>query len=233
MAHNRAPTYFATPTDRGRVEYDVDGVGTFTLGFDHAGHPGTQDDERLHVAYGRWDGTGYLDRRSALPDPPTVNRITPMGGSWFAPEEALVHLARDTDWRWSGWLTAFRCSGGVSTYVPERTRDRLAQIVATLARDLLQRPDYDELLHTHRVRLAPERADAHRQHLEEVRQELAEWATRVAHEERMLQIQEQLTQGMPWEDAGPTPRWRDYGQATTRGGEAFLIGTVGARAPRG
>lgn len=91
---------------------------------------------------------------------------------------------------------------------------------------------YDELLHTHRVRLAPERANAHRQRLEDVKEELAEWCARVAHEERMLRIQEQLSQGAPWEDAGPAPRWRDYRQATTRGGEAFLIGTVGARAPR-
>lgn len=143
MAHNRALTYIATATDRGRVEYDVNGVGTFTLGFDHGGYPGTQDDERLYVAYGRWGGTGYLDRRCVLPDAPTVNRITPVGGSWFSPEEALAHLARDTEWRWSGWLTAFRCSGEVSTYVPERTRDRLARIVATLAQDLLERADYD------------------------------------------------------------------------------------------
>lgn len=233
MTQERATTYTATSTDRGRVEYDVDRVGTFTLGFDHAGYPHTHDDERLYVAYGRWDGTSTPGRDRALLDAPTVNRITPVGGSWFAPEEALAHLGQDAEWRWSGWLSAFRCFGDSTIYVPERTRDRLAQIVATLAQDLLERADYDELLHTHRARLAPDRARAHREHLKAVQEELDDWSARVAHEERMLQIQEQLARGERWEYAAPpAPRWRDYRHATTRGGQTFLIGTVGAQVRR-
>lgn len=159
-----------------------------------------------------------------MPDAPRINRITPAAGSWFAPEEALAHLTKDDEWRWSGWLTVFRVTGESSTYVPERTRDRLAQAVATLTQDLLERPAYDELLHAHRVRLAPSRTLTHRMNLQGVQEELDEWQARVAHEERMLEIQEQLSAGGTWAEAGTVPRCRDSGQATTQGGKAFLIG---------
>ncbi len=43
--------------------------------------------------------------------------------------------------------------------------------------------------------------------------------------------QEQLIAG-PWAESGPVPRWRDYQHAKTRGGQRFLIGTVGTRDPR-
>ncbi len=230
MGQNAQPiTYHATATDRGRVEYDVHKAGTFTLGFDHSHYAHGGDEQRLYVAYGRWDSENSLDRRTALPQAPTINRITPVGGSWFSTDKALEYLARDEEWRWSGWLTVGRAAG---PYVPERTRDRLAQIVAVLARDFLARADYKELLHAHRVRLAPGRAAEHQERLQGVQEELAEWQSRVAHERRLLEIQEQLIAGGPWAESGPVPRWRDYQHAKTRGGQQFLIGTVGTRDPR-
>ncbi len=56
---------------------------------------GSSDDERPYVAYGRWAGDSYLDRRTTLPEAPTINRITPAGGSWFSPDGATAHLSRD------------------------------------------------------------------------------------------------------------------------------------------
>ena len=34
----------------------MDQIGTFTMGFDHASYPRADNAERLHVAYGQWDG---------------------------------------------------------------------------------------------------------------------------------------------------------------------------------
>lgn len=225
----RPISWTATPTDSGQVAFVVDRVGTFTVGFDHASYPRRDDDERLHVAYGDWDGQGHCYPNRALPHAPVVNTITLVGGSFFDPQEALAFLGQDSR-SWVGWLRAARLADRWTIDVPDRTRARTGLIVACLTEEFLERPDYAELLHAHRIHHAHDRASTHRENLARVDREVDEWVQRRDHERRMLDAQELLIDGG---GARQTlivpPTWRDYQSAATREGQAFLIATVGSR----
>lgn len=220
----------STPTDGGQVVYEVDKVGTFTLGFDHASYPRGDDEERLHVAYGEWDGRGHCYRDRPLPHAPVVNTITLVGGSFFDPAEALAFLTEEKLRPWVGWLRPSRVVDRWAVDVPDRTRARVGMLVARMTQDFLERDDYAELLHAHRARHAPDRAAAHQANLARVEREIAEWIHRRDHEQLLLRTQQLLLDGNePGRiDLAPPP-WRDYQSAATRDGEAFLIATVGSR----
>jgi hypothetical protein len=62
VSSSRRPiTWTATPTDAGRVEYDVDKVGTFTLGYCTSTYAGYDDQARLEVGFGRWREDVYVN----------------------------------------------------------------------------------------------------------------------------------------------------------------------------
>jgi|JI8StandDraft_1071087.scaffolds.fasta_scaffold181880_3 hypothetical protein len=98
--HARRPFSFtAISTDRGRVEFDVDQVGMFTVAFGSSGYPHDCDTERMEVAYGRWTEDGLFSRNRELRGAPVVNGIQLLGGSFFAPAQALSHLrGGEHDW---------------------------------------------------------------------------------------------------------------------------------------
>ncbi len=223
------PRWSATPTDGGQVVYVMDTVGTFTLGFDHASYPRADDEERLHVAYGEWDGQGICSRERALPCAPVVNTITLTGGSFFDPAEALAFLAEEAP-TWAGWLRPARTIDRWAVDVPDRTRARVALLVARITQEFLERDDYGELLRAHRARHAPDRAAAHRANLVQVGREIDEWIRRRDHEQQLLRNQQLLIDG---DDAGAAdleaPPWRDHRTAATRDGADFLIATCRAR----
>ncbi len=232
MTHPRSPSalrWTATPTEAGQVIYEVDKVGTFTLGFDHASYPRADDEERLHVAYGAWDGHGHCYRDRALPNAPVVNTITLVGGSFFDPAEALAFLTQESR-TWAGWIRPSRLVDRWAVDVPDRTRARVGWVVARVTQEFLEREDYPELLRAHRARHAPARAAAHHQNLERVQREIGEWIQRRDHEHQLLQLQQLLIEGAEADPAELTPPpWRDYRTAATRDGEEFLIATVGIR----
>lgn len=230
---HRAITFAATATDSGRVEFDVDRVGTFTLAFGSSGYPYDCDDQRLEVAYGRWDDEESAGRLRELPDAPVINGVRLAGGSFFDPNQALAHL-RDLDDPWCGWLSVYRRRDGHSEMVPWRTKDRVVFIVARLVEAFLDRDDVAELLAAHRAHHAPARIARHRENLRAVGVEIREWLRRQALEESQLQRQlgfADLSRDEAVADPG-SPPWRDYATAATRDGEAFLIATVGATRPR-
>lgn len=220
----------ATATTEGMAAYEVERFGTFTLGFDHASYPRADDEERLHVAYGEWDGDGYCPRDRALPRAPVVNTIPLVGGSFFDPQEALAFL-HEPHRTWAGWIRPSRLQGRWSVDVPDRTRARVGLIVAHLTEEFLDRGDYAELLHAHRVRHAPSRASAHQANLARVEQEISEWESRRQHELVLLRRQQLLVDGGHGDAVGMPPAWRDYQGAATTSGQEFLLATVGARRP--
>lgn len=207
----------------------MDQIGTFTMGFDHASYPRADDAERLHVAYGQWDGQGHCYRDRPLPGAPVVNTITLVGGSFYDPLQALA-LLREEHNSWVGWLRPARQLDRWAVDVPDRTRARVGVIVARLTEEFLERDDYAELLHAHRLRHAHGRAAAHRENLARVEREISEWIARRDHEQRMLHAQQLLIAGAENDrDELVVPPWRDYRSAATVDGEAFLIATVGSR----
>lgn len=217
----------STPTDGGQVVFEVAQVGTFTLGFDHASYPRAKDKERLHVAYGEWDGQGHCYRQR-LPHAPVINTITLVGGSFFDPLEALAFLG-EKHRSWVRWLRPTRQVDRWAVDVPDRTRARVGLIVAHLTEEFLKRDDYAELLRAHHARHAHDRAAGHRENLARVEREIGEWIQRRDHERQMLQAQELLLGGgEPDRGELATPPWRDYQSAVTVDGEAFLIATVGS-----
>jgi hypothetical protein len=210
------------------VVYEVERCGTFTLGFDHASYPRGGDEERLHVAYGEWDGDGHCYRDRPLPHAPVVNTITLVGGSFFDPQDALAFL-HDPHQSWAGWLRPARRQDRWAVDVPDRTRARVGLIVAHLTEDLLKRDDYAELLHAHRARHAPARAAAHRANLDRVAQEISEWEGRREHEQLLLQRQQILIDAGRADPVGAPPPWREHLSAATPAGQEFLLATVGVR----
>ncbi len=88
----RAITFTATATDWGRVEFDVDQVGIFTVAFGSNGYPHDCDSERIEVVYGRWADDILFGRARELPSAPVINGIQLAGGSVFDPDQALAHL---------------------------------------------------------------------------------------------------------------------------------------------
>jgi len=231
VSSSRRPiTWTATPTDAGRVEYDVDKVGTFTLGYCTSTYAGYDDQARLEVGFGRWREDHHPGRGGLLQDAPCINTITLIGGTSFDPAQALAYLTDPDDW--AGWLTVLRSEHGHTVHAPWATCARTAYIVARLVQDFLERPDAPDLLAAHRRHLAPARIAAHRDHLRAVVDELDEWNTRAALEQQLLEIQEALLADTPPPPQPAPPAWRDYHRAATRGGETFLLGTVGATRPR-
>jgi len=228
---SRPLRWTATATTEGMVVYNVERCGTFTLGFDHASYPRADDEDRLHVAYGEWDGEGHCYRDRALTHAPVVNTITLVGGSFFDPQEALAFL-REPHRSWAGWIRPARHQGRWAVDVPDRTRARVGLIVAHLTEELLERRDYAELLHAHRVRHAAARAAGHQANLGRVEQEIAEWESRRQHELALLRSQQLLLEGSPGNAAGTPPAWRDHQSAATHAGQEFLLATVGAQRPR-
>ena len=154
MSSSRRPiTWTATPTDAGRVEYDVDKVGTFTLGYCTSTYAGYDDQARLEVGFGRWRDEHHPGRRGFLEDAPCINTITLIGGTSFDPDQALAFLTDPDDW--AGWLTVLRSEHGHTVHAPRATCARTAYIVSRLAQDFLERPDAPDLLAAHRRHLAP------------------------------------------------------------------------------
>ena len=227
----RAIAFTGTPTDSGRVEYDVAQNGVFTLGFATYGYPHLDDMEQLHVAYGRWDDEVLCGRTRDLPHAPTINGVRLTGSSVFDPHAALAHLSDPRDW--SGWLTVHRKNDRWTEQVPWRTKERVAYIIARLVESFLDREDLDELLAAHRANHAAERIARHQENLRRVDLEIQEWTARRAAEQsqlaRQLAFAARLTD--PIEEGEP-PIWRDYANAATRDGEMFLISTVGSHRPR-
>ena len=227
----RAITFTATATDWGRVEFDVDQVGIFTVAFGSNGYPHDCDSERIEVVYGRWADDILFGRARELPSAPVINGIQLAGGSVFDPDQALAHL-RETENDWCGWLTVFRRNDTCSEQVPWKTRQRVAYIVARLVEAFLEREDGDELLAAHRAHHAPARIARHEENLQRVEAELTEWRSRRAIEMQQLERQRAFVRSV---DPGPresrSPQWRDYSTAATQDGEMFLISTVGARRP--
>lgn len=231
MSSTRRPiTWTATPTDAGRVEYDVDKVGTFTLGYCTSTYAGYDDQARLEVGFGRWRDEHHPGRRGFLEDAPCINTITLIGGTSFEPDQALAFLTDPHDW--AGWITVLRSEHGHTMHAPWATCARTAYIVARLAQDFLERPDAPDLLAAHRRHLAPARIAAHRAHLRAVVEELDEWTAREALERQLLEIQEAILAETLAPPRPAVPAWRDYHRAATRGGEIFLLGTVGGTRPR-
>ena len=231
MSSSRRPiTWTATPTDAGRVEYDVDKVGAFTLGYCTSTYAGYDDQASLEVGFGRWREDHHPGRGGLLQDAPCINTIPLFGGTSFDPDQALTYLTDPDDW--AGWLTVLRREHGHTVHAPWATCARTAYIVARLVQDFLERPDAPDLLAAHRRHLAPARIAAHRDHLRAVVDELDEWNTRAALERQLLEIQEALLTDTPPPPQPAPPPWRDYHRAATRGGETFLLGTVGATRPR-
>lgn len=225
----RPITWTSTPTDTGRVEYDVDRVGAFTLGYCSSAYAGYDDQARLEVGFGRWRADTHPGRAGVLPEAPTINTITLIGGTSIDPDHALAFLTDQDDW--AGWITVHRSEHGHTVHAPWATAARTAYIVARLVQDFLERPDAPDLLATHRRHCAPHRAAAHRDHLTGVLEELTEWRARQATEEQLLAIQEAILADTPPPPRPEPPPWRDYQRAATRGGEAFLLGTLGATHP--
>lgn len=232
--HARRPIIFtATATALGRLEFDVDQVGILTMAFGSGGYPLHGDTDRLEVAYGSWSDGVLFGRGRELSGAPVVNGIHLVGGSVFDPDEALAHL-RETEHDWCGWLTVFRRNESWNEQVPWRTRERVAYVVARLAETFLEREDLEELLAAHRAHHAPARIAQHEDNLRRVETELAEWQGRRELEQEKLNRQHAFARAVdPGPDGSAWPRWRDYSTAATRDGEAFLISTVGARAPLG
>jgi hypothetical protein len=177
--HARRPiTFTATATQWGRVEFDVDQVGAFTVAFGSNGYPHDCDTERLEVVYGRWTEDQLFGRATASW---TAHRSSTgsawLGGSVFAPDQALAHL-RETENDWCGWLTVFRRNASWSEQVPWKTKERAAYIVARLVEAFLERADVDELLAAHRAHHAPARIARHEDNLRRVEAELTEWRSR-------------------------------------------------------
>lgn len=229
--HARRPiTFTATATDCGRVEFDVDQAGTFTMAFGANGYPHDCDADQLETGYGRWSDDVLFGRRQLLPDAPIINGIQLIGGSVFDPDEALAHL-RDTETDWSGWLTVYRHNDSWNEQVPWKTRERVAYIVARLTESFLERDDVEELLAAHRAHHAPTRIARHEDNLRRAETELAEWQHRKELEEEELARQLAYARNAPAGLTGQRPRWRDYSTAATRDGQTFLISTVGTRRP--
>jgi hypothetical protein len=230
--HARRPiTFTATATQWGRVEFDVEQVGAFTVAFGANGYPHDCDTERLEVVYGRWTDDQLFGRARDLDGAPVINGIRLVGGSVFDPDQALAHL-RETENDWCGWLTVFRRNASWSEQVPWKTKERAAYIVARLVEAFLERADVDELLAAHRAHHAPARIARHEDNLRRVEAELTEWRSRRALERQQLDRQLAFARAEEQRsDSVGSPRWRDYSTAATRDGEMFLISTVGARRP--
>lgn len=155
----RAITFTATATDRGRVEFDVDQVGIFTVAFGSNGYPHDCNTERFEVVYGRWTDHILFGRAQELPSTPgVVNGIGLVGGSVFDPDQTLAHL-RESEHDWCGWLTVFRRNDSWSEQVPWKTKERVAYIVARLVEAFPERDDVDELGPPGAVDPVPSRSD--------------------------------------------------------------------------
>lgn len=146
-AEGRRITFVATPTEHGRVIYDVAKVGAFTIepetyAYDTSDRP----QQRVHLRYGRVDGPDPYSRDQDLPDQPVVCTVRLSGGAVFDAEK--IHT------RGRYWLAVHRRGGGSA---PDGTARRTADIVRVLVADWLARDDHDELRGYHDWHLAPSR----------------------------------------------------------------------------
>jgi hypothetical protein len=150
-AGGRRLTFVATPNKYGRVVYDVDKIGAFTIE-PQANYPGGDSPERVYVRYGRVDSSDPYSSERDLPDQPVVCTVQLGGGAVF--DTAKIHSRR------GGWLAVDRSRGGSA---PDRIARRTENIVRVLVVDWLAREDHGELRGYHAWHLAPRRI-AHADH---------------------------------------------------------------------
>lgn len=235
------PISFTSTVDRGdRVLYDVEKVGHFTLAWYLSDYATISDDESLVVTFGDLpeDAHGQHFTYRAREHAPIINRVEMLGSCSFTISDALGMLEAHADGYHSGyWLRASRRThDGTYGPVPDRTRQRLAWIVATLADDFLTRDDAPQIWHEHLRRHARTRAERHRTNIANAMAEITEWTHRLELEEKNLAVQEALANGT--QDTVPTqwpptpPPWRSPRNAATPEGTRFLTDTVGALPPR-
>jgi len=188
----RPITFTATPTEGGTVQYRVDRVGVFTIGFSRGGYPQAPDDELLSVVYGAWDGTGHSFRAGTSGERPRIYGVElDASGTHFTAHEALAHYFGGECAAW--WIRAFRkTSAGTRTDVPDGTRDRVAFIVSALTADFVDRQDYAALLHAHRAARAPERAQQHQRQIQWLGEKLRELTAELQVERALLADQLRL-----------------------------------------
>ena len=150
-----------TNPDAGVVYYRVTGFGTLTLGWDSSTAPGRRD-VAIHVRYGYCADPDRWHSWEPWPEPVTVFGVRVGGAAVFDPERAVQHDAARAagDRRHHAWLA---CRRQAESYAygagsaPDRTSDRVADVVAAAVVDFLTRDDLPALHAAHKARLAPSR----------------------------------------------------------------------------
>lgn len=195
----------AEPTPGGNVHYDVAGTGVLTVGYDPGARPG-KDAEHLRLAFGRWDGEASLvSHHGPLPEAPVLFGVEILGSALVDVDDVVEYLASPVDRRSSWWLRVQRRLGDDVREVPDGTRTRMAEIIAAVAEDYLDRPDSEELLTAHRRHHAPRRAQERQAMLERMDREAALWEQIRGHQVALLDYERAWAEGQE-PTVPPTPR---------------------------
>lgn len=226
----------ATELPYGRIAYDVDKIGTFTLGWRFCTYSTTDEDmARMTVVYGlAEDDDLTLQGRGGLsPQAPVIHRVEILGANTFDLDDAIATLHGDVYYS-SYWLRPHRqMPDGTIVEVSDAARQRIAWIVSRLVEDFLDRDEGGSLTAEHLRHYAATRARTHRHNIANAQAEIADWQKRLALEEANLALQESIADGGPIPEQWPAhPRWRSYRDAHTAEGSDFLLHTVGATKPR-
>lgn len=155
----------------GRVVYQVDKVGSFTVERDHFGNIDYRADS-LYVAYGRVDTPHHPQEYNnpTLPDAPVISGVTiANGGCGFSPDKLLEELDGGKPYihEWPVWRTPR------ATAVSDATRKRVKYICVALMVHYLDRPEYQAIERARARYLAPGRLSQHRERITELRQGIA------------------------------------------------------------
>lgn len=193
-----------TPDEYGRVVYQVEKIGAFTLSYDN--YCSQRERPRIHLRYGRESGPIRFNDEN-LPDRPVVCTVELGGGAMFQAEDMTA--------RSHHWLHVSR-HGRYAAPAPKATARRTADIVHTLVVDWLARADHQELADYHAWHMAPHRirhaTDEIRRSTNQAAKVLAELADQHAYRDQQSAIRGQAAPALP---ARPDPRHPD-GQAILR-----------------
>jgi hypothetical protein len=176
--------------DMGRVVYRVAGIGAFTIERDPNGYSvDPARDYALHCTYGVLTGPRLIYGRGALPEAPVMFGITIGGAAVFSPSRFTEETNRyGRPWRWSLPMqraTEHECRGSV----PQRTSDRVSDIVGALTLHYLDRPDREDIEHIQAVRLAPSRLNAHTSTIARLTEQIDDLIAKRTHECALADVQ--------------------------------------------